>query len=827
MTILTQPNHNHNHGPITAQQEIFSEAIAKKKKNEEVPTLEPQERNTLPPINSTTTDATTGTTTDNPPSLSNNDSSLSNGMSQRYAPSSHAHEESDDEKGDVQRKTKLVNKRNTNKNSSNNNENYPEEEDNFNQHNKENGDQLEADNEKQQCNTTVSVYENNHDSNSIAISTKSPANKNSMVSANEGDQKETNWEKVLLDAEEFDSLIFSIRRPTARSRLAMLTKQMKQLAAKLKRHHEVIHVLRAAALVKAPGKKRSIDEIEKGSNDNEQSSLGNKRIKLENKIKGSDNVGTATQIEIPLFAMDRTARPNVSLGTTSSGTPLLKEKDKFVQHHHFGSNLHCPDYDATRTCPLGKICHHLHVYRPPSCKTCPPSSPTRKQIYFTRDDLKRAYETQRNVTLTRTEFSEKIKADSFNVPKYTLGFICPIDKTLYYAQPVPSEHMRNAITQHGGGQKSSQGIWWFRNMKEASDALSTLVLDDLIRREVITSDFQPEKAQLDIDVRKKSASARAASLARTASVENTPVLKTKRVAPVGLPQIHPWNWMEVHYEARCVAFHSGRGCARGIRCRNAHVHYPTAVRGGYSEGGAGNGGGFPDLGAMPRAYHHNFGMVLDDPFFEGESCGLMVEMRGSSVSSRHILRGRSTSFFRTKSAVDARSQIWYTAAWKCPREGIIYYAAGGRSGKVNNQNMFLYPSVEHAKLAVCGVVLNGFASRGMMGDWDVPELPPSATIAGRDGQDNRRLIPKENAAVNSSLTRQSFVSVSRRNMSYIKSDRDASLLINAEAGCGLTIDGGNRVEDPRMMHRQEGHSRIIYAGGETGDDHGLEKELFG
>ena len=79
-----------------------------------------------------------------------------------------------------------------------------------------------------------------------------------------------------------------------------------------------------------------------------------------------------------------------------------------------------------------------------------------------RDDLKRAYETQRSVTLTRTEFSEKIKADELNVPKYTLGFTCPIDKTIYYAQPFPSAatNDENAF------------------LKNASDALSTTVLED-------------------------------------------------------------------------------------------------------------------------------------------------------------------------------------------------------------------------------------------------------------------------------------------------------------------------------------------------------------
>jgi len=68
-----------------------------------------------------------------------------------------------------------------------------------------------------------------------------------------------------------------------------------------------------------------------------------------------------------------------------------------------------------------------------------------------------------------------------------------------------------------------------------------------------------------------------------------------------LPQIHQWNWMEVHHEARYMSFHTPMGYWKGPRCRNAHVHYPSPKMVG--DKSRANGGIFPDLGAMPRVYY--------------------------------------------------------------------------------------------------------------------------------------------------------------------------------------------------------------------------------
>jgi len=87
------------------------------------------------------------------------------------------------------------------------------------------------------------------------------------------------------------------------------------------------------------------------------------------------------------------------------------------------------------------------------------------------------------------------------------------------------------------------------------------------------------------------------------------------------------------------------------------VHYPSPKMA--VDKSRANGGIFPDLSAMPRAYYQNFGVVLEDPFFQGDGSAGMV---GSSN-----LGGGGRSSFKTKSevdarAVDARNQIWYTAS---------------------------------------------------------------------------------------------------------------------------------------------------------------------
>jgi hypothetical protein len=47
--------------------------------------------------------------------------------------------------------------------------------------------------------------------------------------------------------------------------------------------------------------------------------------------------------------------------------------------------------------------------------------------------------------------------------------------------------------------------------------------------------------------------------------------------------------------------------------------------------------------------------------------------------------------------------------------------------------MFLYPTLEDAKIAVCGVILNSFADRGLWGSWDEP--PSNRMVEGGGGRE--------------------------------------------------------------------------------------------
>jgi hypothetical protein len=47
--------------------------------------------------------------------------------------------------------------------------------------------------------------------------------------------------------------------------------------------------------------------------------------------------------------------------------------------------------------------------------------------------------------------------------------------------------------------------------------------------------------------------------------------------------------------------------------------------------------------------------------------------------------------------------------------------------------MFLYPTLEDAKIAACGVILNSFADRGLWGSWDEP--PSNRMVEGGGGRE--------------------------------------------------------------------------------------------
>ncbi len=520
------------------------------------------------------------------------------------------------------------------------------------------------------------------------------------------------WHEIYEDAVELESLLFCIRRRTGRVRLSRLVNNLKQLSGKLKRHEEVTNHLRnldnatAVAIDANGGSQEHVKRLRDGNsnggnissstdqNTGDESSDDQRRAKKPRAIplesfssyqafgENGLNGGSVSHTKVTL-----NNKNSCSSGTQTNNTPqlpksfdhmtkppTLKSKDKWVHHHIKGSNQHCPDFDASGSCPLSIKCNQFHIYVPRRCR--------RTTLIFAKEDVDRAYQIHRNISLSKSDFGEKIKTDALNKPNYSCSLTCPIDGTVYYSQPFPGDVSVKA-------SQSYQGIWWYRSMKDARDALSTIVIFDLQDREVLPNDFKPKEMiwNGDRDAGKRSAVHKASQLARRAITSSSRVsVREKNTAPPILPDITPVNWMESSYEKRCSEFNAPQGCALGSTCQYAHVHFPTELN-----------NIFPEKTALPQAYQQIFQVELEDPFFQG------------------TMKRSYNSPFRVMTAVDNQGGLWYTAALKCPGEGTVYYAAGGLTGKLNKQNMVLYPSVEDAKLAVAGVVLESFKKRRL---WD-------------------------------------------------------------------------------------------------------------
>ncbi len=494
------------------------------------------------------------------------------------------------------------------------------------------------------------------------------------------------WREIYHDAVELESLLFCVRRPTSRDRLFKLVHNLKQLSGKLKRFEEVTAQLNRkdeTMIQNADGTDRKRNRIvHLTTEENKQESHDDCNLPKRKRPRAipldsftfDQKIGTSSKLSSDASNSNTISNPELKFPESFDSTaepPSLKIRHKWVQHHAKGSNLHCPDFDASNSCPLGNNCNFLHIFTPR--KQHPAQEDGNKVMVkyrYTKEDVDSVYETYRNVSLAKTDHAEKIKCDGRSNPNYSFSITCPIDRMVYYACPFPGDAFVKA-------NKNRQGIWWYTTMKDAKDAVSTLIICDLKERGIVPKDYKPREITIGGDWDAGKRSAKASQLARKALSGK---MKEKIMAPPILPNITPCNFMESGYEKRCSQFNTQQGCSFGSKCTHAHVHFHT--------GKVSNE--FPTKDALPRAYREIFQMDLIDSFFQGSS----------------IRNGKSP--FHVMTAVDNRGDLWYTAALKCPREGTIYYAAGGNTGMVNKQNMVLYHSMEEAKLAVCGIVLDSF-----------------------------------------------------------------------------------------------------------------------
>jgi hypothetical protein len=524
--------------------------------------------------------------------------------------------------------------------------------------------------EKQISNGSAGIVQQDATTSQIDIKTevKPGETSNSPPSNNNGNMEPPDWHEVFKDATELESLIFCIRRPTARDRLFTLVNNMKTLSGKLKRYEEV--KLHKTITFDSLLKKRGLEnKAEEGATVKKPRAIPLDPVHIGDKEKDSKN---AHEEKLPM--------PK-SLSLTEP--PMLKVKDKWVQNHKRSSSLYCPDFESSNSCPLGTSCNLLHIFTPRKANPTIEKDGRLITLRYTKEDLEIAYETYRNMSISKSDYFEKIKNDEANMPNYCCAINCPVDHIIYYAQPFPGDVIAKA-------NKSAQGIWWYKSMKDAKDAVATHLICDLKERHIIPKDFMP-RDQSDIGLGKKFAVQKATQLAKKSIIFTSgSSMKERNTAAPILPDIMPLNFMESNYEKRCTQFNTPAGCQFACRCQYAHVYYPSEL----------DSSNFPSKEALTLAYRLNFQMELEDSFFQG--------------SSRRLTN--SPSPIRVMTAIDNQGGLWYTAALKCPREGTIYYAAGGNTGQINKQNVVMYPGVEDAKLAVAGIVLNAFRKRGMFGE---------------------------------------------------------------------------------------------------------------
>ena len=532
---------------------------------------------------------------------------------------------------------------------------YSEEDSNSEDYD-DNKDELSSDSDSDENDCSMDIPKDSKDDSENDV-IDSSTSKRFETSSTPKSKTEKKWEEPYLDAVELESLAFSLRRHTAREKLLKFTHHLKYFSRKLKQicDSDTNGFMNGSI-------KRNVEEQDDVISDSDRPSAKRHRaIPLELKASTEEN---RTQKEAHFHESQ----------TQLYQPPILKTKDKWVQNNMKTNPRICESFEISNSCPMQSNCTNVHIYRSNFM-----AASNQNHRYYTKEDLFRAYELYQNICLSKTDIQEKAKNDELNIPRFSSSFICPVSKTIYYAQPCFIEDTNKCV-------KSSQGIWWFDSMKASKDMLSTIVIRDLISKGILPNEYHSTSNTEGIcTVSKEKMIEQANIMAQQAlTLDNSYSQTPNRLnAPASLPLIKVPNFAETDFEFRCSSFNSFSGCPNGILCPYAHIYFPKSV----------NKLSVPDKRSLSIAYKINFQISIDDSIWD---------------TNYH-----NATPFRIASTVDDHNNSWYTAAFHCPKEKTIYYACGGPSGHLNAQNIFLYPSVEDAKLAVVGVVLDAFAARGL------------------------------------------------------------------------------------------------------------------
>jgi len=430
----------------------------------------------------------------------------------------------------------------------------------------------------------------------------------------------------------------------------------------------------------------------------------------------------------PLLVSNRSS--NASRATTKSTPPPLVTPWNWMEPH---VDKRCGHFlDPKKTCRFGKFCRFSHVHFPTQLTT---TTTTTTPITATiagsiisdngapSDQLIEIYKQQFDVLDPAPLLQDCHFTKSVGEHWCTAGFKCPVESTIYYA---------------AGGCHSyinSQNIYLYPSPEDALSAVDCVVLNAFIKRGLTTTTSkqnnpEPSSTQIKNNSNNKTQQSKEEEDSDIADMfgsddedednQEKDTLNQKHIkhpnsaesdADVdthemfdsddntdeqemfdtngntdakGLPVLKHKDWMVPASKKHCKDFASPRGCrVTSNHCKYIHV-YPTRRK--KEDGLPSSDDSMPHDDALAFAYRTNFpnNALLSARDF----CHLCITCEGKQ---------------------------WHTSALTCPREQVIYYAAGGKNAVQSSQRIYWYPTQEDAKLAVAAVVLRAFSIRGMYG----------------------------------------------------------------------------------------------------------------
>lgn len=344
-----------------------------------------------------------------------------------------------------------------------------------------------------------------------------------------------------------------------------------------------------------------------------------------------------------------------------------------------GAKNNCRFFSTVEGCPKGLHCIFAHNYVPKSKvpSTVPESSSA----------LWDFYKANFGISLKSSSFYEKSAVDKNGDVWYTGALLCPVEKTIYYAEG-------------GKGWKmSEQNIFWYASMKEARAAVSTVVLmafsargykgnfENISYSEDQFSNFSENSCGLVDRGNNKRVIEHVENQERTKKhcIEEEKFCNISQHEvefESALPQMKKVDWMLKHPKARqCFAFERDYHCLLGKNCGYGHVYRMKTL---------------PPSDIVIKYY---------------QLLNFYKNVFGVDLKEADVLR---------RQEFDVNGRLWVIGCLVCPVEHTVYAAAGGKNGYPNTQGIYFYPSVEEMLDALAGVVFHVFSERKEVLPW-LPE----------------------------------------------------------------------------------------------------------